>query len=124
MDGLKYTLPILEKIRTKKFDVQLNFLGEIEIEDQQLEMVVDEGEEVKVSNWLSDRMIKFRDLVENEGSDGSMKFDVVIGNPPYQEKGITETARDEPIYHYFIEEAYKIGEIVTKIQYQGIEGKN
>lgn len=28
MDGLKYTLPVVEKIRSKKLDVQLSFFGE------------------------------------------------------------------------------------------------
>lgn len=36
-----------------------------------------------------------------------MKFDVVTGNPPYQEKG---DARDEPIYHYFYELAEKVSD--------------
>jgi len=36
-----------------------------------------------------------------------MKFDIVVGNPPYQEKG---DARDEPIYHYFYELAEKVSE--------------
>ena len=36
-----------------------------------------------------------------------MKFDVVVGNPPYQEAG---EARDEPIFHYFYDLAEKVGE--------------
>ena len=119
MDGLKYTIPIVEKIRAKKLDVQLSFLEEAEMEDRQLEMVVDEGEEVKVKNWLNDRMIKFKDLVENEGGIGFMKFDVVIGNPPYQETiGKTESqsqANTTWIYHYFQESADKFGNITCLI---------
>ncbi|GHT79232.1 type II restriction endonuclease [Actinomycetota bacterium] len=42
----------------------------------------------------------FRDLTELAKSRGDfeMKFDVVVGNPPYQESG---EARDEPVYHCF-----------------------
>ena len=114
MDGLKYTLPVAEKIRSKKLDVQLSIFGDMEIEDQQLEMVVDEGEEVKLKNWLNDRMIKFKDLVENEGGIGSMKFDVVIGNPPYQEDNENRN-RDDAIYHYFMDSSYTIGDKVILI---------
>ena len=114
MDGLKYCLPIVEKTRFKKLDVQLSIFGDMEMEDQQLEMVVDEGEEVKVKNWLNDRMIKFKDLVENKGGIGSMKFDVVIGNPPYQE-GNENRNRDDAIYHYFMDSSYIIGDKVILI---------
>ncbi|MFB9860603.1 Eco57I restriction-modification methylase domain-containing protein [Salinicoccus siamensis] len=40
--------------------------------------------------------------------DGDLKFDVIIGNPPYQNEGVGEVARDEPIYNKFMEESYKI----------------
>lgn len=43
------------------------------------------------------------------------KFDVVIGNPPYQEEGKGDNARAEPIYHYFIDQAYKISSIAEFI---------
>lgn len=110
MNGLKYTIPMPEKIRTKKLDVQLNFLGDIEMKDQQLEMVVEEGEEVKVKNWLNDRMIKFKDLVESEGRVGSLKFDVVIGNPPYQDKNPGKNNQAPPIYNFFIDQTRKISD--------------
>ena len=46
---------------------------------------------------------------------GDMKFDVIIGNPPYQNEGIGEMARDEPIYHMFMEGAYEIADKVSFI---------
>lgn len=36
-----------------------------------------------------------------------MKFDAVVGNPPYQESG---EARDEPVYHYFYDSAKKLSD--------------
>ena len=51
------------------------------------------------------------DLVKIYG-DENLKFDVVIGNPPYQESG---EARDEPIYHLFMSEAYKVADKVCFI---------
>ena len=56
-------------------------------------------------------MIKFKDLVESEGGIGSMKFDVVIGNPPYQ-KSIGASTSDDPIYHVFMQESYKLADKV------------
>lgn len=41
------------------------------------------------------------------------KFDVIIGNPPYQEE--TRDTSDKPIYHLFMEEAYKIANKVIFI---------
>lgn len=43
------------------------------------------------------------------------KFDVVIGNPPYQEETDSESTRALPIYHKFMDEAYKIAERVSLI---------
>lgn len=43
------------------------------------------------------------------------KFDVVIGNPPYQEEAGGTSSSDKPIYNYFIDEAYKISEITELI---------
>ncbi len=46
---------------------------------------------------------------------GMMKFDVVIGNPPYQESAKGESTRDEPIYHNFMNLAYELSDLVTLI---------
>ncbi|MEI6578598.1 MAG: Eco57I restriction-modification methylase domain-containing protein [Eubacteriales bacterium] len=46
---------------------------------------------------------------------GKFKFDVVIGNPPYQEESTGEGTQAPPIYHKFMEEAYKIANRVSFI---------
>jgi hypothetical protein len=43
------------------------------------------------------------------------KFDVVIGNPPYQEESTGDGTQAPPIYHKFMEEAYKIANRVSFI---------
>lgn len=43
-----------------------------------------------------------------------MKFDFAIGNPPYQEE-IKNNGRKSPVYNYFMEEAYKVADIVELI---------
>jgi hypothetical protein len=37
------------------------------------------------------------------------KFDVVIGNPPYQVEAQGEGTRDTPVYHLFMDAAYEVG---------------
>ncbi len=51
----------------------------------------------------------------SEKKTGKFKFDVVIGNPPYQEEAKGSSASDDPIYNIFMEEAYKIAERVSFI---------
>lgn len=43
------------------------------------------------------------------------KFDVVIGNPPYQEEAKGDSSSTAPIYHHFMEEAYKLARRVSFI---------
>ncbi len=44
-----------------------------------------------------------------------MKFDFVIGNPPYQDETIGDNkGYAPPVYHKFLENAYKIGDVVEK----------
>lgn len=42
-----------------------------------------------------------------------MKFDFVIGNPPYQVPSIGDKPSDESIYHYFMDAAYTVA---TKVE--------
>ena len=38
------------------------------------------------------------------------KFDVVIGNPPYQEEATGQATNQMPVYHLFMDAAYEVGE--------------
>ena len=55
----------------------------------------------KVKNWRSNKTQNFETI--QEGST-SMKFDYVIGNPPYQEVDGGSGASATPVYNKFIEE--------------------
>lgn len=44
-----------------------------------------------------------------------MKFDYVIGNPPYQEETDSESTRKPPVYNLFMDEAFKIAGAVELI---------
>ncbi|HFR3830283.1 TPA: Eco57I restriction-modification methylase domain-containing protein, partial [Streptococcus suis] len=93
MDGLTYTSPYSQQAKEA---VQLNLFEEIAEQTSQ-------PQKAQIKDWKTNELIDFERLSQGETT---MKFDVVIGNPPYQEEG---GARDEPIYHYFIDESYKIG---------------
>ena len=56
--------------------------------------------------------IKLTDTPD-QGDNNMIKFDAVVGNPPYQE-GIENTS-DSPVYHLFLEAAFKISSIVSMI---------
>lgn len=53
-------------------------------------------------------------LVQLFGKGGNiMKFDAVVGNPPYQEE--TKDTSDMPIYNYFYDVAFDIAKVVSLI---------
>ena len=64
-----------------------------------------------LTDTLKTDIAKGKQLVE-EGFK-KVKFDVVIGNPPYQEE--TNNNRDTPIYHHFMELAYAVSDKVVLI---------
>lgn len=46
---------------------------------------------------------------------GEMKFNAVVGNPPYQVMGLNEGNRDNPIYHLFMDVAFSLAPRATLI---------
>ena len=64
----------------------------------------------KVKNWRSNKTQNFETI--QEGST-SMKFDYVIGNPPYQET--LQNTSDKPIYNDFMDASYQISDKVELI---------
>lgn len=60
-------------------------------------------------NYTSYDLIKENDLIEADTikiNNKIMKFDVIVGNPPYQDNN-NENNRDNPIYQYFYDLAEK-----------------
>lgn len=102
MDGLIYRTPYSNWSRQH---IQLSLFEESEYVDLRLE-------ETKMMDWQNYQEIPVNSVTKG---DVCMKFDVVIGNPPFNEDKVGTS--DKAIYHHFIDEAQKIGDkacLVTK----------
>ncbi len=62
-------------------------------------------------DWKNGYEVAFCDL---KGEGAPMKFDYVIGNPPYQEE-TDGNGRQQPIYNRFMDSAYCVSDIVELI---------
>ncbi len=62
--------------------------------------------------WRSKKRVPFGQMKE---SDCKMKFDYIIGNPPYQAEGNGNKTFAPPIYHQFMDEAFKVAKKVELI---------
>lgn len=104
MDGLTYRIPC-EK-NDPQPQAQLTFFDEAPAEVP--------PPLCKIKDWQKGKTIKVIDIKRKiTKNQNNMKFDVIIGNPPYQEE--VEGSSDSPIYNYFMNEGYKIGRVVEYI---------
>lgn len=106
-DGLKDIVPLSEKTSGSEQISLFEDFFEPEIFEQDVS-----GIPVKIKNWQSKRMVEFRVLKKG---DGIMKFDVVIGNPPYQDESVGDSNKNLPVYNLFMDEAYKLSNKVELI---------
>ena len=77
----------------------------MDIFNQNTELAVGKNRAAAVKDWHRNEMITIESISKG---DEAMKFDVVIGNPPYQEEAQGTSTKDMPIYHKFISSAYEI----------------
>lgn len=102
MDGLKDTPPY--GIPSDEI-VQLSMFGDSE--------TVDEIVYCKIHDWRADTSSLFKYL-KKRGK--GMKFDYVIGNPPYQDNTLGDNATyAPPVYHLFLDAAYTVSDRVELI---------
>ena len=104
MDGLSYRIPREKKDEPPQ--TQFSLFDDIPVETPAPLCIIRDwqrGKNIKV-NEIKQRQTKNEDM---------MKFDVIIGNPPYQEE--VEGTSNPPIYNYFMDESYKNGRIVELI---------
>ena len=107
MDGLSYCIP-REKTDPPP-DAQISLFDEAPAERPTPPCVI--------MNWQTGEPFKVQEIQNKlTKSPNVMKFDVIIGNPPYQDETVGEQkTMQPPVYHYFIDEAYKLGKKVELI---------
>lgn len=105
MDGLSGTIPYCKATEEYR---------QFSLFDTEEESVASEQPHCRIRDWRRDRSFTYSSL--KEGGSNKMKFDFVIGNPPYQEEqeGDNKTFAP-PIYNKFMDAAYEVAERVELI---------
>lgn len=98
MNGITLEIP---------YSVINDALVPMDIFNQDTELAVGKNRAAAVKDWHRNEMITIESISKG---DEAMKFDVVIGNPPYQEEIQGDNPQSKPIYNLFMDEAYKISE--------------
>ncbi|MFV8805597.1 Eco57I restriction-modification methylase domain-containing protein [Aerococcus urinaeequi] len=107
MDGLTYEVPFSVGSH-EEMGIQLNLFEDVVVEENITPKLA------KIKLWQKNKFIEVKKMSERD--DTEMKFDVVIGNPPYQAKTIGDNKTfSPPIYNVFLEEAYKLADKVIMI---------
>ena len=111
MDGLTDCVPFGKEDNPEQM-LRLPGFDDFFAEEEQLSFDIKDGRGMaRIYDWKTDAEVEFRSL-KRKGAD--MKFDYVIGNPPYQEE-VEGNGRSNPLYNLFIDEAYKVSDKVELI---------
>lgn len=110
MDGIHGCVPVPPAPTDEQLSLfspleeQTNLFGEIEKHDIPC----------RLFDWRGDRSIRYTTL--REKGTKAMKFDFIIGNPPYQDETLGDNKGfAPPIYHLFMDESFKVASRVELI---------
>ncbi len=108
MDGLSGTIPYC------KTEEEFHQVGLFEwFDSEEYQEKANQQPHCRIYDWRRENSLEYQNV--NKGGR-NMKFDFVIGNPPYQDETIGDNdTYAPPIYNHFMDEAYKIGEKVELI---------
>lgn len=112
MDGLKGSIPLGALYEQYH---QLTIFDIFGVDDSAGEDEPEEYIPCRVFDWRGqNKSIEFNAFRERR--NGSMKFDFIIGNPPYQDETVGDnTTYAPPIYHQFLDASYEVGDAVLLI---------
>lgn len=97
MDGLSYRIP--QEKREEQPKNQLDLFADTPAEAPPPLCII--------MNWQTGKPFKVNDIKKRiTKNQNIMKFDVIIGNPPYQEE-VEGNERRNPLYNFFMDESYK-----------------
>lgn len=107
MDGRKGTVPFGT---IQESSIQLSLL---DLFSEEYENSPEGCPRCRIMDWRGMGSVCYSDRMTRKGKE--MKFDFVIGNPPYQEVTDSDSTRMPPVYDVFMDESYKIGDYVELI---------
>ena len=108
MDGLSGTLPYC---KAQKEYRQISLFEWFD--SGQYQEIVSTQPHCRIYDWRGERSLEYKNV--NTGGR-NMKFSAIIGNPPYQDETLGDNKGfAPPIYHKFMESAYKVADVVELI---------
>ncbi len=116
MDGLTGTVPYAEDIHRME---QTTLFPPTAEEGDVFKETRPAGTKCRIKDWRRSKSKTYLDIAEirrrNMGTkkERNIRFDFIIGNPPYQEE--TVNTSDKPIYNLFMDEAYRLSDHVELI---------
>lgn len=118
MDGLSGRIPFAEEAPPLKEQSLFDLAPALENET----LFAAPPSDCKIFDWRRGNSILYRDIAKRRGEmtmgkkERNIKFDFIIGNPPYQDESNGERRNfAPPIYNLFIDSAYTIADVVELI---------
>lgn len=114
MDGIHEVLPYPGGFIEDGFSEdpnQINFFDKmVDTEQTQNEIKEIETVDCKIFDWKEKEEVLFKQIKECE----DMKFDYIVGNPPFQEDN-SDRNRDDSIYQYFYDASFEMSKVTCLI---------
>lgn len=108
MDGLSGTIPYC---KAEEEYHQFSLFEWFDTEEYQEK--INQQPHCRIYNWRGGGSLEYQNV--NKGGKRNMKFDFLIGNPPYQDDINEKGDRANPIYNEFMNQSFEIADVVELI---------